>query len=122
MSERELIEQLDHAIDAMLHTPPQKLSGLDSSVLELIAVAADLPNLPRADFKARLKNELEEEVAMLTAAKQATKNVNPVRPGFRTITPYLVVPDVHAEVQFLKETFGAEGQVYGLGSQGGFHG
>src|SRR5437868_13996409 len=58
-----------------------------------------------------------------TAVKPAQlKKENPVREGFRTITPYLVVPDVHAEVEFLKQAFVAEGQVYGLGTQGGFHG
>ena len=58
-----------------------------------------------------------------SAVKPAhSKKENPVREGFRTITPYLVVDDVHAEVEFLTRAFGAEGQVYGLGTQGGFHG
>jgi PhnB protein len=47
--------------------------------------------------------------------------VNPIRQGFRTVTPYLTVANVHEEIDFLRRVFGAEGQVYGLGSAGGFH-
>lgn len=120
MSEVELTEQLDQAIEAALRNEAP-CSVLDSRVAELARIATELRNLPRADFKARLKTELEEE-AMSTATKQTANKVNPVREGFRTITPYLVVDDVHTEVEFLKQAFGAAGQVYGLGSQGGFHG
>lgn len=56
-----------------------------------------------------------------SAEKPAPEKVNPIREGFRTVTPYVVVQDVHAEIDFIKNVFGAEGQVYGLGSQGGFH-
>jgi uncharacterized glyoxalase superfamily protein PhnB/catechol 2,3-dioxygenase-like lactoylglutathione lyase family enzyme len=122
MSEVELIQQLDQAIDAMLVSGGELPATVDAQVADLLGVAIDLRDLPRVDFKARLQNELEKEVEMSTATKQATKEVNPVRAGFRTITPYLVVPDVHAEVEFLTQTFAAEGQVYGLGTQGGFHG
>ena len=38
-----------------------------------------------------------------------------------TVTPYLIVPDVHRQIDFIKEVFGAEGKIYGLGSQGGYH-
>jgi uncharacterized glyoxalase superfamily protein PhnB len=31
------------------------------------------------------------------------------------------VPDVHAEAEFLKQTFGVTGPIFGLGTQGGFH-
>jgi uncharacterized glyoxalase superfamily protein PhnB len=51
----------------------------------------------------------------------AHSKIKPVREGFRTITPYLVVPDVHAEAEFLRQAFGVTGQIHGLGSQGGFH-
>lgn len=122
MSEVELTEQLDQAIDAMLAAGGELPPDVDQQIFDLLGIAADLRDLPRADFKARLRSEIEEEAAMSSAAQQATKTVHPIREGFRTITPYLVVPDVHAEAKFLQEVFGAEGQVYGLGTQGGFHG
>ena len=54
-------------------------------------------------------------------AEETASKTDPVPKGFRTVTPYVVVPDVHAEIDFIKDVFGAEGQVHGLGSQGGFH-
>src|SRR5260370_42506010 len=44
-----------------------------------------------------------------------------MREGVRAITPYVVVSDVHREIDFIKEVFGATGKIYGLGSQGGYH-
>lgn len=128
MSEVVLTEQLDQAIEAMLRAPETPLGDTDPQVAGLLSMAAELRALPRAEFRLRLKDELEREASMSIAgddlkrqenSPQAT--VSPIREGFRTVTPYLVVPDVHAEIDFLKQTFGAVGEVHGLGSQGGFH-
>src|SRR5262249_44514335 len=108
MSEVDLTQQLDQAIDAMM-AAVELPSEVDEEVAELLGIAVELRALPRADFKARLRNELEE-VTMSTATQQIEKKVNPIRAGFRTVTPYLVVPDVHAEAEFLKQTFGVTGQ------------
>src|SRR5215813_1838601 len=121
MSEVDLAQQLDQAIDAMMAAGGQLPPDVDERIAELAGIAVDLCNLPRADFKSRLRKELEETL-MSTATKPAAQKVNPVRAGFRTVTPYLVVPDVHAEVAFLQQALGASGQVFGLGTQGGFHG
>src|SRR5215831_8850932 len=120
MSEVEFTEQLNQAVEAVLRNerPPTSLSP---QIAELAGIAAELRDLPRADFKLRLQRELEEEVVMSTATKQVAEKMNPAREGFRTVTPYLVVYDVHAEAEFLKEAFGVTGHIYGLGSQGGFH-
>ncbi len=115
----EVAEQLNQAIDVLLSGGSSEIA--DASVAELLAVADQLRNLPREDFKARLGSELEEEAEMSAATKKASEKVSGVRKGFRTITPYLVVPDVHAEAEFLRQTFGVTGQIHGLGSQGGFH-
>jgi PhnB protein len=120
MSEVVLTEQLDQAIEAMFRTPETPLVGTDPQVAELLGIAAELRALPRADFKARLRNELEREASMSTTAVTESR-VNPVREGFRTVTPYITVANVQAEVEFLTRAFGAEGQIYGLGSAGGFH-
>ena len=50
------------------------------------------------------------------AAKRAKKGEAPT-----TVTPYVVVADVHRQIDFIKEVFGAKGKIYGLGSQGGYH-
>src|ERR1700694_5059905 len=122
MSEALLIEQLDQAIDALLaraETP-----AVHDQIRELVSVAAELRDLPRADFKARLRTELEREANMGTAArakktgKSSRAKKDPVREGQHTVTPYVVVSDGHATIGFIKEAFGADGRVYGLGSQG----
>ena len=121
MSEVELTEQLDQAIDAMMAAGGAVPANVDEQVAELLGIAVELRDLPRAEFKARLQEELEQEAAVSTAVEAAPQHTSAVREGFRTITPYLVVADVHAEAEFLKQTFGVSGQIYGLGSQGGFH-
>jgi PhnB protein len=121
MSEVELTEQLDQAIDAMMAAGGVVPADVDAQVAELLGIAVELRDLPRADFKARLQAQLEQEAAMSTAVKEAPSKTSPIREGFRTVTPYLVVPDVHAEAEFLKQTFGVTGPIFGLGTQGGFH-
>src|SRR5690242_17442366 len=122
MSEVELTERLDQALEAMLHD--QSAADVDSEVAELLTIAADLRDLPRADFKAALGAELERRATMSTAIKKEKLKMtgdSETRARIRTVTPYLVVSDVHQEIDFIKEVFGAKGKVYGLGSQGGFH-
>jgi PhnB protein len=121
MSAVDLTEQLDQAIDAMMAAGGVLPAEVDERVAELLGIAVELRALPRDDFKARLQKELEEEAAMSTGTKQVAEKVSGVREGFRTVTPYLVVPDVHAEAEFLKQTFGVTGPIFGLGTQGGFH-
>jgi uncharacterized glyoxalase superfamily protein PhnB len=122
MSELELTERLDQEIDAMLRDPKAALASDDPEVVELLGIAAELRDLPRAEFKAHLQSELERKVTM-SGAKEAVKRAESsnIRKGIRTITPYVVVSDVHREIDFIKNVFGAKGKVYGLGSQGGFH-
>jgi len=125
MSEVELTERLDQAIEAMVRNQ-QGVSPdvLEPTISELLRVAVELRHLPRADFKARLKDEIERKTLMSTKAQSTQRNKpaqSAIREGFRTVTPYLVVPDVHDEIAFITSTFGAQGKVYGLGSAGGFH-
>jgi uncharacterized glyoxalase superfamily protein PhnB/catechol 2,3-dioxygenase-like lactoylglutathione lyase family enzyme len=127
MSEAVLTEQLDLAIEAMLRQPDAAHADLDSQVAELVSIAADLRALPREDFKARLKSDLERgvltmiEEEMIRDDVELESEIDPPRATFRTVTPYLTVPDVFEEIEFVTRVFGAEGKVYGLGSAGGYH-
>src|SRR6266403_1585928 len=125
MSEVVLTEQLDQAIEAMLRSPDAPLAGIDPQVAELVGIALELRGLPRADFKARLKNELEREASMSMMVEEESElphsKADSVRATFRTVTPYLTVADVHDEIEFVTKAFGAEGKIYGLGSAGGYH-
>lgn len=122
MSELELTERLDQAIEAMLRTPQSAPSIDQGEIAELLTVAAQLAHLPRVDFKDRLRADLQN---MATRSSESVQNDEPAsiktREGFRTVTPYVVVSDVHQEIDFIKKVFDADGKVYGLGSQGGFH-
>jgi uncharacterized glyoxalase superfamily protein PhnB len=125
MSEVVLTEQLDQAIEAMLRDPDAALPVTDPQVADLVSIAFELRALPRADFKARLKSELEREASMIMGVEENTRLPQPatdsVRATFRTVTPYLTVADVHEEIEFVTKVFGAEGRIYGLGSAGGYH-
>jgi PhnB protein len=48
--------------------------------------------------------------------------VNPIRPGFRTVTPYMIAADGAALLDFAKNVFGAEELFRGIGGAGGIHG
>jgi PhnB protein len=123
MSEVALVEQLDQAIEAMLRSPDAALPAADPQIAESLSIAAELRDLPRKDFKARLKDELERETSMSTAARKGAEKsaYSTIREGFRTVTPYLTVANIHEEIEFITKAFGAEGRIYGIGSAGGFH-
>jgi uncharacterized glyoxalase superfamily protein PhnB len=125
MSEVVLTEQLNHVIEAMLRKPDGPQPATDPQVAGLVGIAMELRALPRTDFKARLKSELEREASMSIAAEEDRPSRQPatdsVRATFRTVTPYLTVADVHEEIEFVTKVFGAEGRIYGLGSAGGYH-
>jgi len=54
------IEQLNWAIDGMLARVDGGPAKVEASIVPLVHVAADLRDLPREEFKTRLKAELLE--------------------------------------------------------------
>jgi uncharacterized glyoxalase superfamily protein PhnB len=101
MPKLSLAAQLDQAIQALL-TRPDSVPPVESSLAPLVRIAADLRDLPREEFKARLKSELERKASMATPA------VTPFREGFHSLTPYLIVEGAAKLIDFLKQAFGAE--------------
>jgi periplasmic protein TonB len=63
MSNISVYDELDQAIDQMLAAPDAPHAGRETEIGELVELAADLRDLPRANFKSRLKLELEWEAA-----------------------------------------------------------
>jgi PhnB protein len=112
MPERPLDDLLDQAIDALLTRASVESygSGLDA----LVRTAGALREMPAQDFKARLKSELQRRTSMSPAP------VVQVREGFRTVTPYISVPEGARLIEFLKHTFGAE-ELGRSPSSAGFH-
>ena len=97
MPKRSQIDQLDHAVEALLSRHPQERP--DPTLAPLIAIASDLTDLPRENFKARLKSELERKSSMATQVQTAA-----IR---QTAAPRLRVKNAAAAIEFYKRAFGA---------------
>jgi PhnB protein len=100
MAKRSLSEQLDEAVEAIMATPDSPLPRVDASLTALLRIAADLRDLPREDFKARLKNDLQTNGS-------TTGKVKSVPEGYHTATPCLVIRDAGRAIEFYKQAFGA---------------
>src|SRR5438270_3011210 len=103
MAERDLIERLDDAIEAILAGRREGLAIDEPELATLLMAADDLRALPDPAFKSKLLAELvppmEDEMTAI-AEDVATK--------FPSIRPYLLVPDADGMIAFLQETLGAE--------------
>jgi len=117
MPKRSLIDQLEQAVQAMLARPDGRLVGpredLDPSVVALLGIARDLRDLPREDFKVRLRTNLERSSQMENAAKQAisrdaSKQADTMQSGYHTIAPYIIVPRAGEFIEFLTTAFGGK--------------
>src|ERR1039458_8536105 len=115
MNKRTPIEELDLAIEEILASPGAAAPKTSARHATLVRIAADLRDLPSENFKARLKSELQRKGTM------STTTVNPVRQGFRTITPYLQVMPVEEVINFVKQAFGGEELFRSRGGAGGIH-
>jgi len=85
----------------------------------LAAIEAALAGCPSAQFKARLRRNLERRVIMSTRA-DAIETTYGARPGFTAVTPYVRVADIEPLIEFAKQAFGAE-ETHRSGSAGGIH-
>ena len=79
MAERDLPDQLNEQIDRML-AGGREGAGQNP----LLPIAADLLDLPRLEFKARLRIELERR------ANMSAPVVTPIPKGYHSVTPYLI--------------------------------
>jgi PhnB protein len=58
MAKGKLIEQLDDAVEAMMAKPDAPIAASDPRLAAILRIAGELRDLPRADFRDRLKSEL----------------------------------------------------------------
>jgi PhnB protein len=58
MAKGKLIEQLDHAVEAIMARPDTSLPTSDPRLAAILRIAGELRDLPRADFRNRLKADL----------------------------------------------------------------
>ncbi len=96
------IEQLNRAVEALLARTDGKPPKVDAHVEPLVRVAADLRDLPREEFKLRLKSQLlEGKKTMATVAE-------PVAAVRTSASPRLTFKDAAKAIEFYKQAFGAK--------------
>jgi uncharacterized glyoxalase superfamily protein PhnB len=102
MPKRSLAEQLDQAVQVMLEGAGPAPPSAERELRELLRIARELRELPRKEFKQNLKTDLQRR------AEMATTTVKPVREGFHTLTPYLVVRGAAEVLEFARQAFRAQ--------------
>jgi len=95
------VEQLNRAVEVLLARADGKLPKVESGVEPLVRVAAELRDLPRAEFKARLKSELLEGRKTMGTVAEPIAAVHPVA------TPRLTFKDLAKAIEFYEKAFGA---------------
>ncbi len=113
MTKRSLAEQFDQAVEAILARRDAAAPAAHPKLAALLRIAADLRDLPREDFQARLKSDLERKASMTTGTETVVRQ--------QTLTPYLTVHQAAELIEFVKQAFGAEELCRGTGSAGGIH-
>src|SRR5690349_5197846 len=96
MAKRSLAVQFDETVQAMLVSlRPRPEEAPDRELASLARVAQGLRELPREEFRAALKSDLQRRTSMSegTAATPtpSPKEVHYQRPGLTSITPYIIV-------------------------------
>jgi PhnB protein len=99
-NDQKKIEQLNRAVDAMLARADGKPGKVDAGIEPLVRIAAELRNLPRESFKARLKSEFEGKRPMTTVAE-------PIAAVRTTAAPRLAFRDPAKAIEFYKQALGA---------------
>ena len=106
------IEQLNRAVDVLLVRADGKLPKLDTDVEPLVRVAAGLRDLPREEFKARLRTELLEGRKTMSTIAEPVASIQAVA------TPRLTFKDAAKAIEFYKNAFGArEGLRFEVGGK-----
>jgi PhnB protein len=95
------IEQLNQALEAMLASNDGRVRELAPEIEPMVRIAAELRNLPRASFKARLKSALGGKKRMTTVAE-------PVRAVRVTASPRLAFRDPAQAIEFYRRALGAQ--------------
>jgi PhnB protein len=112
MSRQPDFNQLDLAITNFLANPNAVPS--DAWLAELLVEVRDLTVMPSADFRERLRLELERKATMSTKTVQ-------LREAFRTVTPYIFVPETEELIGFVQKVFAAKETGRSIHDSGAIH-
>jgi PhnB protein len=101
MPRRSLSEQLDDAVQGMIDNPAAPLPRGNVGISPLVRLASELSDLPREEFRIRLKNDLERSISMATTTAPITAT--------RTFAaPRMTFKDTAKALEFYKQAFGAK--------------
>jgi PhnB protein len=101
MPRRSLIEQLDDAVQGLIRNPGAPQPRGEAGVNPLVRIAAELRDLPREDFKIRLRNDLERSISMATTTA-------PMKATRTFAAPRLIFRNSAKAIEFYKQAFGAK--------------
>src|ERR1700722_3714398 len=104
-NDQKKVKQLNKAVEAMLSRTDGRAPKVEAGIEPLLRIAADLRDLPRESFKARLKSELGGKTRMSTVAEPIAK---PVAAGHMTASPRLAFRDPAKAIEFYQRTLGAK--------------
>ena len=90
----------------MLSRKDGKPGKVEAGVEPLLRLAADLRDLPRADFKARLKSQLKSE--FMEGRKIMSTVAEPVTTVHTVATPRLTFKDAAKAIEFYTQALGAK--------------
>ncbi len=111
MAKGKLIEQLDEAVEAIVAKPNASIPTSDPRLAAILRIAGELRDLPRADFKNRLKAELAAQSREIESpAPPLAAPVGGTVAGAgvsRSIMPFLYIAGAASAVEFYKRVFGA---------------
>lgn len=110
MPKRSRFEQLDDALQAMVVTPEARPPKLDKSLAALVRIAEDLRDLPREEFRARLKADFRRGTMATVAELPVTE--------YHTATAYLTFKDAGVAIEFYQKAFGAKERMRLAGPSG----
>src|SRR5258708_13263487 len=102
-----LAEPLDNAVERIMSYRKGRLPKVNSRVAAILRVAGDLRDLPREDFKARLKKEIVERAQSRNAANAAASSKKYIPTGAHSVNACLVVKDPPRAIDFYKQAFAA---------------
>ncbi|HET7152074.1 MAG TPA: VOC family protein [Candidatus Acidoferrum sp.] len=109
LPKRPLAEQLEEVVQAILVSlQPRPEAQPHRNLAALAAVARELRYLPRQEFREALKSDLQRRASMSERAESGTapaKAVHYMRPGFTSITPYIIVNGAAQFIEFLTNAF-----------------
>ena len=114
MDERELMAQIDLAIDAVLEGRPVSI-GADPA---LVRTAEALGALPREEFRKQLGEELARAANFMKEENSVTAQ-QPATTGYNSLMPYLIVNRASDFIDFVKTAFGAQERMRVPAANGG---